>query len=236
MPHTPHSLHYAALLAHVAYKGSSVFGGGQLDLIDDQKMGTQFVIGRDGDCLLLGGRGSDQVIDWMNNFNFWPTRIPGRPGLWHRGFWKAFKPTWGPLKEWLNIEHQKEPFRRALLSGHSAGGPAVEHAGIEIAEALPGISIDAVTFGAPSPYSRGAHDWLNRRFALRRVRNHADIVPVSTMLTLMAQRGELSYFDRDGKRHINPSGWFRFNDRLGSGFERVKDHKPKLYVEITEGY
>jgi hypothetical protein len=98
----------------------------QWDLTDyfrdkDTKTGAEFVVASNEDLILLGFAGSNEIIDWMQNFRATPGTSLDFPGLIHSGMEQGFQ----GIKDSMEAELTKliaTKSRPIMITGHSLGG------------------------------------------------------------------------------------------------------------------
>lgn len=228
-----------AELAEAAYDLAKLDPRGiRLSTFADAQTGALVRFGSRGQRVFVTWAGTNELRDWTKtNLKFWPVKREGKEGLWHRGFlrcWRAIDKQvlfaiGGELAEVERQHNQGVP--EIIITGHSLGGAMAILCAAAVVEQFPHAIVRVVTFGAPAVCSAKGAGELDRLLDLRRVRNNADIVPLSTLATGMKHFGWLLYFDRHGNGHENPTGRFRFLDRIRSR-GRVSDHSMVAYLTL----
>ncbi len=107
---------------------------------------------------LISVRGSESVVDWVNNFRFGLTDFPYGSGRVHRGFFEYANTVFDSATAQSFFQEIRDQQRRGKayevwVTGHSLGGAAaiVFSAILQAELNLPDANLRTITFGAPSP-------------------------------------------------------------------------------------
>jgi WD40 repeat protein len=107
---------------------------------------------------LISIRGTESLVDWVNNFRFGLTEFPYGSGRVHRGFFEYANSVFESATAKSFFQEIRDQQRRGeayevWVTGHSLGGAtAIVFSAILQAEFnLPNANLRTITFGAPSP-------------------------------------------------------------------------------------
>jgi len=206
--------------------------------------GTQAFFAGNDDVLILAFRGTNNLIDWITDFNL--SLVAGPGGRVHEGFLDALFHVWKDIWQFIRAERGSRPL---WITGHSLGGAlatlAVAKLRLEKQEPVNGC----YTFGQPrvgdQEFARNFDtDFFDRMF---RYVNHNDIVPrVPFRILGYADLGDFRYFDQNGKLREDIAWWEIIVDRITGGVEdvrarledpadgRLDDHDIVAYIERLE--
>lgn len=107
----------------------------------------------DKNTIVVCFRGSDQVIDWINNFKAFQVELPSlndRNVLIHDGFYDTYVGVKNDIIDYVKEQLEQNPdIENILCTGHSAGGAQSELCLMELATLYPGKNFSSLTFGSP---------------------------------------------------------------------------------------
>lgn len=212
------------------------------------KNSAQAVLIEHRDYWCFAFRGSDEMRDWLDNVNAFPTRILF--GEFHRGFARSTDDVWEPLFERYLVGRQADRAagrpRPIFLVGHSLGGAMATVAAAKL------LHIDhpftsVYTFGQPRAMTLETARIFNNEARDRffRFQNNGDIVTrVPSRLMGYSHVGICLYIAQDKRIHDDIGLWFRFLDTLGGAVEAasairldaVEDHAMIDYLDAIRAW
>lgn len=139
--------------------------------------GTQFdLYHRGGNNWDLTYRGTDELIDWINNLDFRLVTIKhltgwNVPGRMSAGFWEAFKPS-------IEVVAELPLYSNVFLRGHSLGHSEALSACVYLSKVKMCSHIQGVTFGGPRTGDAEFCNYINSVANITCVRRAGDIVPL----------------------------------------------------------
>jgi triacylglycerol lipase len=147
-------------------------------IVKADAQGMQAFVAARPDVVVVAFRGSDELIDWIGDFNF-PLNegaAHGVPGKVHRGFAEALEASWPALERLVVASVDRG--QPVWVTGHSLGGAEATLTAVRLAQL--GLALGPLyTFGAPragnGDFARAADLLLER--AIYRVVNESDLVP-----------------------------------------------------------
>ncbi len=147
--------HLVEVSDHDALYWYNKYGFEKIRRFNIASTGTQADWLENEDLVILVFRGSDEIRDWLTDFNILSRTLPGI-GRFHKGFANAFTSLW-PSLEPLVYEAKNKPM---WVMGHSLGGALAQiytayHVALASthAELLP-ILQGFYSFAAPAPLSQ----------------------------------------------------------------------------------
>ncbi|WP_296809994.1 lipase family protein [Thiocapsa sp.] len=212
------------------------------------KNSAQAVLIEHRDYWCFAFRGSDEMRDWLDNVNAFPTRILF--GEFHRGFARSTDDVWEPLFERYLVGRQADRAagrpRPIFLVGHSLGGAMATVAAAKLLHVdLPFTSV--YTFGQPRAMTLETARIFNNEARDRffRFQNNGDIVTrVPSRLMGYSHVGICLYIAQDKRIHDDIGLWFRFLDTVGGAVEAasairldaVEDHAMIDYLDAIRAW
>lgn len=208
---------------------------------------SQGIVIQHEDYVVAAFRGTDQLIDWLDNVNIFPMKGP--LGNVHSGFYNALLDLWKEDGMWERIQKLRErgdvanksdlplwlqglkqPKRPLWLTGHSLGGAMATLAAAWLAERKIPFN-GAYTFGQPrcgdENFQVAFNAKLNKIFF--RFQNNNDIVTrVPARLMGYEHVGRYIYITQDRELKADISWWHKFVDRLEGVVDNIKDNKIRL--------
>ncbi len=110
--------------------------------------------GKDG---LLGFRGTDNMRDWLTDFNVIRTRMTlprvteaGQPYV-HWGFVRQYRTLDDNINDCVRNMMEKEEVTTLHVTGHSLGGALAAISAVALKHEFPNLKIHCYTFGSPRP-------------------------------------------------------------------------------------
>jgi triacylglycerol lipase len=198
-----------------------------LSIAGIDKSSSQAVLIEHQDYWCFAFRGTDEMRDWLDNINAFPTRALF--GEFHRGFAQSTEDVWEPLFERYQAGRQAD--RRAarprpvFLTGHSLGGAMATVAAAKLLHVdHPFTSV--YTFGQPRTMTLETARIFNSEAKDRffRFQNNGDIVTrVPSRLMGYSHVGTCLYIAQDKQIHDDIGFWFRFLDTLEGAVEAAID-------------
>lgn len=209
---------------------------------------SQGLVIKHRDYITAAFRGTDEVADWLDNFNAYPVEhVFG--GKVHRGFQGALEDIWPKMKEAIRDEQPTErntPRLPIWITGHSLGGALAVLAASEM------IVVDepffgVYTFGQPRVGDRNFARVYNVEAAFRtfRFQNNADLVTrVPARVMGYSHVGRFVYISEQGDLSEDKGFWYTFldtmrsavSDLLEAGLEGIKDHAMPEYLDAIKGW
>jgi len=212
------------------------------------KNSAQGVLIEHEDYWCFAFRGTDEIRDWVDNINAFPTRVLF--GEFHRGFAQSTEDVWSdlyePYLEGYQADRSAKRPRPVFLTGHSLGGAMATVAAAKLLHVdHPFTSV--YTFGQPRAMSLETARIFDMESKARfyRFQNNGDIVTrVPSRLMGYSHVGTCLYIAQDKQIHDDIGLWFRFLDTLGGAVEAakamrldaVKDHAVGDYLEAIRGW
>ena len=103
-------------------------------------------------AIVISFRGSQQLKDWLNDFNAWHKVIPyGNTDSKikvHQGFLKCYKSVRGEILQF--VQKNKYNYPNVCVTGHSLGGALALLCAVDIQYNNPDLKLVVYTSGAPS--------------------------------------------------------------------------------------
>lgn len=207
--------------------------------------GTQSYVAVSEDTILAVFAGTNETIDWLDNFTFIP--LQGPVGAVHRGFSIALGRVWDQMKDFIFNTCQAERLSKQLqpqalwLTGHSLGGAlgtlAVANLRVEEDKPVHGL----YTYGSPRVGDRVFARTFNQEFvaAFRIVNNNDIVTRLPARLMLFSHVGNFLYLDVDKKLHNDIGWWYQFLDGARGTIDELSkdkdisiigDHKMAEYI------
>ena len=211
---------------------------------------SQGIVVQHEDYVVAAFRGTDELIDWLDNVKASPTKGP--LGNVHSGFYNALLDIWVRQGMWDSIQQLRErgtddsvetndkvwlnglkkPKRSLWLTGHSLGGAMATLAAAWLAERKIPFS-GAYTFGQPrvgdDDFQVAFDTKLIKRFF--RFQNNNDIVTrVPARLMGYEHVGRYIHITEDGDLKADVSWWHLFVDRLEGVVNNILDNKIRLEI------
>lgn len=207
------------------------FSGGLKIIKTYDRRGTQALLLGHSLYSVLAIRGSNERIDWRNNFTF--QLADGRDKI-HSGFLNATRAISGEVC--ADLQDGRIARRPLYLTGHSAGGA--------IATVLSKMLYDRAipfervyTFGQPRVFGTATAKRYDEKLRLKLIRyqNRIDIAHILPPWFFGYRHvGTLRYFDSEGNMH----SCIPFLDRLGAfvtnPLSLVNDHSYDDYIRLLE--
>nr|VFJ54927.1 MAG: Lipase (class 3) [Candidatus Kentron sp. DK] len=206
------------------------------------KNSTQAALVAHQDYLCMVFRGTDELVDWLDNINAFSTKQLF--GEFHRGFWHSVEDVWEVLFSGYQelLERKKRPL---FITGHSLGGAMATIAAARfLHEGRPFTSV--YTFGQPRALTRETARIFNAECKSRffRFHNNNDIVTrAPARLMGYSHAGHYLYISEQKTIHPEVGFWFRFLDYFDGAFESLKqqgsldliaDHDINEYLDAVE--
>jgi hypothetical protein len=145
--------------------------------IDATAQGLQAFVTGDEERVIVAFRGSQEIVDWVTNFNFAlvdaPADLPGRA---HRGFSRALDAAWPELESAVVTAGGRD--KPIWVTGQSLGGALAILAAVRLQRegyALAPVYAFANPRVGDAPFTVAAHEALQGR--VHRYVNDRDLVP-----------------------------------------------------------
>lgn len=199
---------------------------------------AQAILVEHRDCLAISFRGTDELLDWLDNLNALTVEAPFGPC--HRGFLHSVLDLWEPVQERFRELHQQRP-RGLFLCGHSLGGAMAT-----VAAALllhHGIPFTAVyTFGQPRALTGVSALPYEHRAGARtfRFQNNNDLISrAPTRLLGFTHVGRLLHICDRGLIHCDapprrPRRPHPLRDLRRLGLDALRQHGMDQYLEAVQ--
>ncbi len=185
------------------------------------------------DYFCFAFRGTDEVTDWLDNFNMFPERALF--GGFHRGFLNSVNDVWGKLFDQHNLLRDKKK-RPLFLTGHSLGGAMATVAAAKLIHMdFPFIS--TYTFGQPRAMTLETARIFNVEAKSRFFRFQNNNDPVTRMparIMSYSHVGSFLYISEEEKLYNDPGWWFKFLDSVDGAREAFKDFPRPLHILIKD--
>ena len=214
---------------------------GFMSVVGANKNSAQAALIEHKDYLCMAFRGTDQLADWLDNLDAFPTEELF--GEFHRGFWKSTEDVWDVI--WQAYKDRISVSKRPLfITGHSLGGAMATIAAARLVHHdLPFTSV--YTFGQPRALTRETARIFNAECSSRfyRFHNNNDLVTrVPARLMGYSHVGSYLYITEEKTIHREAGFWFRFVDGVSGayqdakekGIDGIKDHDMKEYLSAVE--
>jgi predicted lipase len=192
------------------------------------KNSSQAILVEHEDFFTMAFRGTDELVDWLDNFNLIVTPVlllvegEKLDGYFHKGFWKATEDIWEPLLakyqqfQLEDRDKQKElkqkKVRPLFITGHSLGGAMATIAATKlIHQDLPFIS--TYTFGQPRTMTHNTARIINGKAENRffRFQNNNDMVTRAPARAAgYSHVGSFVYISEDKSLHNDIGWWYRW--------------------------
>ncbi|MEB3229366.1 MAG: lipase family protein [Leptolyngbyaceae bacterium] len=198
---------------------------------------AQGILVEHDDYFCLAFRGTDELDDWMDNFNVFPQKVFF--GEFHRGFWNSVEDIWEKLE--TRYRELRESNKRPLfLTGHSKGGAMATVAAAKLIHRdWPFTSV--YTFGQPRAMTAETARIFNveAKGKFFRFQNNNDLVTrAPARLMGYSHVGTYVHISDDATICLEPGFWLRFLDQVDGamgdlgeiGIDGVKDHDMKHYL------
>lgn len=195
------------------------------------------------DYLCWAFRGTNEIVDWLDNINAFSTKKLF--GEFHRGFWKSVEDVWeGLWKKHKELQGKKK--RPLFITGHSLGGAMATIAAARLVHKdRPFYGV--YTFGQPRTMTRDTALIFNSECKSRffRFQNDKDIVTrVPARLMGYSHVGSYFYINEEKEIHREVGFWFRFVDAIdvdmlnikGMAIESITDHNMDHYIQAMENW
>jgi triacylglycerol lipase len=180
--------------------------------------------------IVIAFRGTDDLKDWLSNFNI----LPNPSAEWvHTGFKQALDSLWGEVRSIIRL-HSKP--REIFLTGHSLGGAIATLAAVRLENE--GVHVAGLyTFGQPPVGGEKFANIVKKQgFRYYRFINHVDMVADIPAIAL--HMGEERYFDCLGRLYDRKPFCESLYDRImAPGIEagsEWKTHGINRYVELLQ--
>jgi len=144
--------------------------------------GSKITTAADGGKIWVAFRGSQQEMDWIQNFEAYVTDWPygSKVGRVHKGFLNQYSQAREAIKTEV-MSLIAKGYRNLFITGHSLGGALAELCAmdaVEYTKDISGLVLTMTNFGAPCP---GDNQWVANfdRLVLMstRIVNDGDVVP-----------------------------------------------------------
>lgn len=214
---------------------------GFISVLGESKNSAQGALIEHKDYLCLAFRGTDEIDDWLDNFNVFSEAAMF--GDFHKGFLYSLEDIWTPLfKQIKKLKSEKS--RPVFITGHSLGGAMATVAAAKMIHAdLPFTSV--YTFGQPRVVTADTARIINIEAKNRyfRFQNNNDIVTrVPARLMGYSHVGQLLYITKEKEIHNDPGFWYQFLDSVTGavqaaveqGLDLIEDHARERYREAIE--
>ena len=167
---------------------------------------------------IIAFRGTQQGRDWFTDAFVVPIPYAGR--LCHGGFTMAHKSVWKELEEMIDWN------KRTLICGHSLGGALAELSCALIHKKHPNLNL--VTFGKPNTFFKGFKRPMELDNQISVVQGSDMVARVPRLCYGPSMSQTMLYFANTGDDLIDPSPYFRKNDR--SIKDAISDHMMDGYA------
>lgn len=167
---------------------------------------------------IIAFRGTQQGRDWFTDAFVVPVPYAGR--LCHGGFTIAHKSVWKELEGMINWN------KRTLICGHSLGGALAELSCALIHKKHPNLNL--VTFGKPNTFFKGFKRPMELDNQISVVQGSDMVARVPRLCYGPSMSQTMLYFANTGDDLIDPSSYFRKNDR--SIKDAISDHMMDGYA------
>jgi len=167
---------------------------------------------------IIAFRGTQQGRDWFTDAFVVPVPYAGR--LCHGGFTIAHKSVWKELEEMIDWN------KRTLICGHSLGGALAELSCALIHKKHPNLNL--VTFGKPNTFFKGFKRPMELDNQISVVQGSDMVARVPRLCYGPSMSQTMLYFANTGDDLIDPSSYFRKNDR--SIKDAISDHMMDGYA------
>jgi len=167
---------------------------------------------------IIAFRGTQQGRDWFTDAFVVPVPYAGR--LCHGGFTIAHKSVWKELEEMIDWS------KRTLICGHSLGGALAELSCAKIHKKHPNLNL--VTFGKPNTFFKGFKRPMELDNQISVVQGSDMVARVPRLCYGPSMSQTMLYFANTGDDLIDPSPYFRKNDR--SIKDAISDHMMDGYA------
>ncbi|MEB3200389.1 MAG: lipase family protein [Synechococcaceae cyanobacterium] len=208
---------------------------GFLSITGVSRHSAQAILVEHRDYLAISFRGTDELLDWLDNLNALTVQAPFGPC--HRGFLHSVLDLWEPVQDRFRELHQQHP-RGLFLTGHSLGGAMATVAGaLLLHHGIPFTA--AYTFGQPRALTADSARHYHRVAGSRtfRFQNNNDLISraptrllgfthVGTLLSI-CDRG-LIHREAPPRRRRQP-----LRDLRRLGLEAVRQHGMDRYLEAV---
>lgn len=186
--------------------------------------------------IIAAFRGTDEIIDWLDNINSISHHIP--MGRVHKGFYLALQDIWQDMKK--TIQKYRNNGQSLWITGHSLGGALAALAAVDLVEQDRPFN-GVYTFGQPRCCDRQVARIMNveAKSRIYRFHNHNDIVPRMPQRVMgYSHLGTFIYIDKNQKLSNNVNWWYQFTDSISGtwevireeGLDYIRDHDRKNYV------
>jgi len=178
------------------------------------------VVAIKGDTAIVVFRGTDEIRDWLTNFDIRNVRL--EHGDVHSGFWNAYQELRKKVVDELEIAGPKHIW----VTGHSLGGAMALSCAYDIEETTDFRVKGLVTFGQPKLGNAKFVEHIDTNFLGRYFAFSNDNDPVVDMVPLCASCGSAVWFDnskikRSPKKRISTGATFG-SSGVGSDDEFIR--------------
>lgn len=198
---------------------------------------SQGFVAKHQKIIVVSFRGTDQIVDWLDNTNFMQHEIS--LGRVHKGFYFALQDIWQDMQK--TIKKYRDNGQSLWITGHSLGGALASLAAIDLVEQDQPFN-GTYTFGQPRCCDRKIARIMNveAKSRLYRFHNQNDIIPRMPQRSMgYSHLGTFVYIDKDKKLSSNVNWWYQFTDAISGtweaireqGLDYIRDHDMKNYVE-----
>ncbi|MCK5633258.1 lipase family protein [bacterium] len=189
--------------------------------------------------IVISFTGTESINDWRTNLNC--KKIKSVVGNVHFGFNQALTHV---INNILSLLSQNANGRKIYITGHSLGGALAVLCAAYLK--FYGHAVDGVyTYGQPRVGGKDFAKVYNKNLSNKTFRhvNNNDIVPHLPLRGMKFRHTwQLKYFNEDGKLFDSLSFkqkikfWFEGikDDLFNPGFDRIKDHNPGDYLDLTK--
>lgn len=194
-------------------------------------------------AVIITFRGTDQIVDWVNNLNIKDCDYPDckeNQGRVHAGFRSGLDAVWLSIEEILNKPSYKN--LPILITGHSLGAALSILCALETKRKGHNV-VGVYTFGCPKVYKSNLRRYVKEHIGniTYRFQNNNDIV--CRVPHTYTHAGELFYIDHNCELHIKSSRLYRIYDGIKSAITFVRskdklniisDHKIGNYIKALK--
>ena len=214
------------------------------EFIDHPNTDVQVGIIIEGSTLIICFRGSDNIVDWKNNFRFDRSEFPhGSKRRYHTGFLLQYLSVKHELIEKIErvLSNHRIDLDKIIFTGHSAGGQCTIAAYdlMEFVRDKHGLELQVVTFGSPRLCNSEFEEHFESSIDCTRYVNDRDIItrlPMKHMggyrhlgKVIQMRNNQLIYRDTSVPEALSLLFRGIWNFDVG-----VKDHDIEEYIKNIE--